>query len=105
MSTSGLIMTSDREEKRPIDTLRWLGASEEGSTLGLSEQSTMPAQVMTGQATHKVTSKTPNLQECNKALTGHQLQGAEEKEASKEGSAPNPGGCFVYSVGRIRDIQ
>jgi hypothetical protein len=62
---------NDFQQKRPTDTLRWLGASEEGSTLGMLEQSTIPAQVMTGQTTLKATSKTPNLQECNKALTDH----------------------------------
>jgi hypothetical protein len=71
----------------------------------MSEQSTIPAQVLTGQTTLKATSKAPNLQGCNKALTGHQLQGVEEEEASEEGLAPNPGGCSVYSMGRIRDIQ
>jgi hypothetical protein len=30
---------------------------------------------------------------------------AEEEEASGEGSSPNPGGCSVYSVERVRDIQ
>jgi hypothetical protein len=71
----------------------------------MSKQSTIPAQVMTGKTTLKATSKAPNLQGCNKALTGHQLQGAEEEEASEEGSAPNPEGCSVYSVGKIRGIQ
>jgi hypothetical protein len=71
----------------------------------MSEQCTILAQVMTGQTTLKATSKAPNLEECTKALTDHQLQGAEVEEASEEGSAPNPGGCFVYSVGRIRNIQ
>jgi hypothetical protein len=60
---------------------------------------------MIGKTTLRATSKASNLQECNKALTGHQLQGAEEEEASEEGSAPNPEGCFVYFVGKIRDIQ
>jgi hypothetical protein len=61
--------------------------------------------MIAGQTTLKATNKASNLQECNKALTDHQLQGAEEEEASEEGSTPNPGGCFVYSMGRIRDIQ
>jgi hypothetical protein len=60
---------------------------------------------MIGQNTLKETSKAPNLQGCNKALTGHQLQGVEDEEASEEGSTPNPEGCSVYSVGKIRDIQ
>jgi hypothetical protein len=69
------------------------------------EQSTIPAQMMTGQTTLKATNKAHSVQEYNKPLTGHQLQGTEEEEASEEGSAPNPGGCSVYYVGRIRDIQ
>jgi hypothetical protein len=61
--------------------------------------------MMIGQTTFKATNKAPNLQECNKALTSHQLQGAEEEQALEEGLAPNPGGYSLYSVGRIRDIQ
>jgi hypothetical protein len=30
---------------------------------------------------------------------------AEEEEALEEGSAPNPGGCSVYSAEKIKDIQ
>jgi hypothetical protein len=41
----------------------------------------------------------------NKAPSGHQLQEAEEEEASVEGSAPNQEGCFVYSMEKTRDIQ
>jgi hypothetical protein len=65
----------------------------------MSEQSIIPTQTMIGQTTLKATNKASNLQECNKALTDHQLQGAEEEQASKEGSTPNPQGCSVYSVG------
>jgi hypothetical protein len=71
----------------------------------MSEQSTIPAQMMTGQTTPKAASKAHNLRECNKPLTGHQLQEAEGEEASEEGSALNPGDCSAYSVGRIRDTQ
>jgi hypothetical protein len=39
MNTSGLIMISAREGKKPIDFLRWPGASEEESMLGMSDQS------------------------------------------------------------------
>ena len=98
-------MTSDREGKRPTNTQRWLGALEEGSTPNMSEQSTILAQVTIEETTHKDISKTPNLQGCNKVLTCHQLQEAEEEEASKEGSAPNLEGCSVYSARRIKDIQ
>jgi hypothetical protein len=74
-----------------------------GSTLDMSEQSTIPAQVTTKETTLKGINKAPSLQGRNKVLTGHQLQEAEEEEASKEGSAPNPRGCSVYSAGRIKD--
>jgi hypothetical protein len=73
--------------------------------LGMSEQSTILAQATIGETTLKAISKGPNLQERNKVLIGHQLQEAEEEEASGEGSVPSPEGCSVYSVGKIRDIQ
>jgi hypothetical protein len=70
------------------------------------EQSTILAQVTTEEETTlKGTSKAPSLQDRNKVLTGHQLQEAEGEEASEEGSAPNPGGCSIYSAWRIKDIQ
>jgi molybdopterin synthase catalytic subunit len=71
----------------------------------MSEQSTILAQVMTEEITLKATSKAPSLQGRNKAPSDHQLQEAEEEEASEEGSIPNPEGCSVYFVGKIRDIQ
>jgi hypothetical protein len=61
--------------------------------------------MMIGKTTLKAANKAHNLQECNKPLTGHQPQEAEEEEASKEGSTLNPGDCSPYSVGRIRDTQ
>jgi hypothetical protein len=105
MNTSELTMIFAREGRRPTGILRSLGASEEHSTLGMSEKSTTPAQMMTGQTTLKETNKAHNLQECRKPLTGYQLQEAEEEEALEEDSAPNLGDCYAYSVGRIRDIQ
>jgi hypothetical protein len=72
----------------------------------MSKQSTIPAQVTTEEETTlKGTSKALSLQERNKVLIGHQLQEAEGEEASEEGSAPNPGGCSVYSAWRIKYIQ
>jgi hypothetical protein len=53
----------------------------------------------------KAINKAPNHQGRNKVPTGHQLQEAEEEEASVEDSTPNQEGCFVYSVEKIRDIQ
>jgi hypothetical protein len=69
------------------------------------EQSTIPAQMMTGQTTLKAANKAHNLQEYSKPLAGHQLQEAEEEEALEEGSTLNPRDCSPYSVGRIRDTQ
>jgi hypothetical protein len=74
-------------------------------TPGMSEQSTIPAQMMTGQTTLKAANKAHNLQECSKPLIGHQLQEAEGEEALEVGLALNPGDCSAYSVGRIRDTQ
>jgi hypothetical protein len=94
-----------REGKKPIDILRRPGASEEGSTLGISGRFTIPAQVMIEETTLKGISRALRLQGRNKALTGHRLQEAEEVEALEEGSAPSLGDCSVYSVGRIKDIK
>jgi hypothetical protein len=43
MNTSGLIMISAREGKKPTGFLKWPGASEEESTLGMLDQSITPA--------------------------------------------------------------
>jgi hypothetical protein len=98
-------MTSGKEGKRPTNTQKWLGASEVGSTLDMSEQSTIPAQVKTEETTLKDISKAPSLQERNKVLTGHQLQEVEEEETSEKSLALNPEGCSVYFAGKIKDIQ
>jgi hypothetical protein len=76
MNTSELIMISGKEGMKLTDTLRWLGASEEDSTPGMSGQSIMPAQVMIGEANPKGNSTTPNHQGRNKVPSGHQLQEA-----------------------------
>jgi hypothetical protein len=60
---------------------------------------------MTEETTLKGISRAPRLQGCNKALTGHRLQEAEEAEALEEGSSTSPRDCSVYSAGRIKDIQ
>jgi hypothetical protein len=78
---------------------------EEGFTLDMLEQSTILAQVMTEETTLNGISRAPRLQGRNKVLTDHRLQEAEEAEALEEGSAPSPGGCSIYSIGRIKDIQ
>jgi hypothetical protein len=78
---------------------------EEDSTPGMSERSTIPTQMMTGQITPRATSKAHNRRECSKLPTCHQPQEAEGGEASEEGLVLNPRDCFSYFVGRIRDTQ
>jgi hypothetical protein len=60
-----------KEGKKLTNTLKWLGASEEDSTPGMSGQSIMPAQVMTGEAKTKGNSIAPNHQGRNKVPLGH----------------------------------
>jgi hypothetical protein len=98
-------MTFGREGKKPADTLRWPGASEEDSTLGMSGQSIIQAQAMTGEIILKGISTTPNHQGHNKSPLGHQLQEVDGREASKEGMVIILGDCFAYSVGKIRDTR
>jgi hypothetical protein len=64
-------MTFDKEGKKPTDTLKWPGASEGDSTPGMSGQSIMPAQVMTGETKPKDNSTAPNHQGHNKVPSGH----------------------------------
>jgi hypothetical protein len=73
MSTSGPIMISAREGKKLIGFLRWVGASEEDSTLGMSNQSIIPLKVMTEEASFRGHNIAHNLQGNIKALSGHQL--------------------------------
>ena len=70
-------MISGKEGKKPTDTLRGPGASEEDSTPGMSGQSITPAQVMIGEANPKGNSTAPNHQGRNRVPLGHQLQEAE----------------------------
>jgi hypothetical protein len=63
---------------------------------------TIPAQVMTGVIILKGISIALSHQGRNKAHSDHQLQEAEEEEASK---VPNLEGCSVFSMGNIRDIK
>jgi hypothetical protein len=71
----------------------------------MSEQSTIPTQMMTGQITPRAASKAHNLRECSKLPIGPQPQEAEEGEASKEGLTLSLGDCSAYSMEKIRDIQ
>jgi hypothetical protein len=66
-------MIFDKEGKKPIDTLKWLGALEGDSTPDMSGQSIMLAQVTTWETKPKGSSIAPNHQGRNKVPSGHQL--------------------------------
>jgi hypothetical protein len=102
MNTSELIMIFGKEGKKLTNTLRWLGASEEDSTLGMSGQSKMVAQVMIGEANPKGNNTTPNHQGRNKVLSGHQLQEAEGAEALEEDTEISLGDCFACSAAKTK---
>jgi hypothetical protein len=102
MNTSEPTMIFAKEGKKLTDTLKWLGASEEDSTPGISGQFIMPTQVMIGEAKPKGNIIAPNHQGCNKVPSGHQLQEAEGAEASEENMEISPGDCFVCSVAKTK---
>jgi hypothetical protein len=102
MSTSGLIMTSDKEGRKLIDFLRWLGASEEESTLGMSDQSTAPIRMMTKEASFRGHNTLHSLWDNSKAPSGNQLQGAEASGASGEDMGISLEKSIAYFVVRTR---
>jgi hypothetical protein len=57
---------------------------------------------MTEEVSLKGHNTAPNLQGNNKALSGHQPQGAEAAGASEEDMEIGPEGYIVYSVVKIR---
>jgi hypothetical protein len=95
-------MTSAKEGRKLTDFLRWLGASEEESTLGMSDQSTAPVRMMTKEASFRGHSTAHSLQDSSKAPSGHQLQGAEAVGASEEDMGISPGKSIAYSVVKTR---
>jgi hypothetical protein len=103
MNTSGLTMTFVKEGRRLTGSLRWLGASEEESTQGMSGQSTLPRMTTEGvnNRGHNIPHK---LRGNNKALSVRQLQEAKAPGASEEGSGISPGNFIVYSVVKTRAI-
>jgi hypothetical protein len=102
MNTSWLIMISAKKGKKPTVFLKWLGALEEESTLGMSDQSITLAKVMTEEGSFKGHNTPPNPQDNNKALSGHQPQGAEAAWASEEGMEISPESSIAYSVVKPR---
>jgi hypothetical protein len=57
---------------------------------------------MIEEASLKDHNTTPNLQGNNKALSGHQPQGAEAAGASEEGTGINPESSIAYSMVKTR---
>jgi hypothetical protein len=57
---------------------------------------------MTEEASFRGHNIAHNLQGNSKALSGHQLQGAEAAGASEEDMGINPGNSIAYSVGKTR---
>jgi hypothetical protein len=104
MNTSGLTTTSAKEGKKLTDSQRWPGASEEESTWGMSGQSTAPVRMTTKEANSRGHSTPHNLRGNSKALSGHQLQGAEALGASEEDMGISPGRSIAYSMVRTRAI-
>jgi hypothetical protein len=102
MSTSGLIMTFNKEGRKLIDFLRWLGASEEESTLGMSDQSTTPVRMMTKEAIFRGHNTPHSLRDSIKAPSGHQPQGAEAAGASEEDMGISLEISIAYFVERTR---
>jgi hypothetical protein len=99
-------MVFAREGRKLTGILRWLGASEEDSTPGMSEQSTIPTQMMTWQITPRAASKAHYLWEYSK-LRSYRLPAPRDRggEVLEEDLALSPGNCSAYSVGRIRDTR
>jgi hypothetical protein len=81
MSTSGLTMIFAKEGRRPTGFLRWLGASEEDFTPGMSDQSTTPVPTMIGPAMLNIAIIVLRLRACNRLLSNHQHREVEEEEA------------------------
>jgi hypothetical protein len=95
MSTSGPTMISAKQGRKLIGFLRWLGASEGESTLGMSDQSTTLDRVRIEEASFRGHSIAHNLQGSSRALSGHQLQGAGVAGASEEDMGISPGNLLL----------
>jgi hypothetical protein len=68
----------------------------------MSDQSTTPVRVMTEEASFRDHSLAHSLQGSSRALSGHQLQGAEAAGASEEDMGISPGNSIAYSVVKTR---
>jgi hypothetical protein len=70
----------------------------------MSDQSTTPIRMMTNEASFRGHNKAHSLQGSSRALSGHQLQGAEVAGALEEDTGTSPGNSTAYSVVRTRAI-
>jgi hypothetical protein len=70
----------------------------------MSGQSIAPVRMTTKEVSSRGHSTPHNLRGNNKALSGHQLQGAEAPGASEEDMGINPGRSIAYSVVKTRAI-
>jgi hypothetical protein len=104
MSISELIMISAKEGTNHTGFLRWLGASAEEFTPGMSSRSTIPTQVMIEEVNPKGNNTAPSHQGHNKAPLGHQPQEAEGAEASEEDTEISPEDYIAYSAVKTRAI-
>jgi hypothetical protein len=102
MNTYGLTMTSDKEGRKLIDFLKWLGASEAESTLGMLDQSIAP--MTTKEASFRGHNTPHSLRDSSKAPSGHQLQGVEAAGALEEDMGINPEKFIAYFVVRTKAI-
>jgi hypothetical protein len=68
----------------------------------MSDQFTTLVRMMTEEASFRGHNKAHSLQGSSKALSGHQLQGAEVAGASEEDTGTSQGNSIAYSVVRIR---
>jgi hypothetical protein len=66
------------------------------------DQSTTPVRVMTEEASFRDHNIAHSLQGSSRALSGHQLQGAEAAGASEEDMGISPGNSIAYSVVKTR---
>jgi hypothetical protein len=103
MNTSALIMTFGREGRKLTGSPKWPGVSEEESTQGTSDQSTL-LRITTEEVSSIGRNIPPRLRGSNKAILGLQLQGAEAPGASVEDLGISPGKFIVYSAVRTRAI-
>jgi hypothetical protein len=68
----------------------------------MSDQSITPVRVMAAKASCKGHNTAPNPQDNNKALSGHQPQGAGAAGASEEGMGISPESSIAYYVVKTR---